>query len=70
MCGRFNLRTSTAELAGIFQTLPFRELPPRYNIAPTQPVLAVRQSDLLVLLASVRGVKNPKLGHYPPEARR
>jgi putative SOS response-associated peptidase YedK len=38
MCGRFTLRTSAKDLA---------EMPnprPRYNIAPTQPVAAVRPS--------------------------
>jgi putative SOS response-associated peptidase YedK len=44
MCGRFSLRARLAELAEHFE-VPETELPPfraRYNIAPTQPVLAVR----------------------------
>ena len=43
MCGRFTLKTSRAkiaELIGTFKSLPLFE--PRYNIAPSQPVLAVR----------------------------
>ena len=43
MCGRFTLKTSRAkiaELIGSSKSLPLFE--PRYNIAPSQPVLAVR----------------------------
>jgi putative SOS response-associated peptidase YedK len=46
MCGRFTLRTSAnlvAETFGLFEGLG--ELPPRYNIAPTQTVLAIRRTD-------------------------
>lgn len=43
MCGRFNLTANPAELRELFQVeLPDDELRPRYNIAPTQDVLAVR----------------------------
>ncbi len=51
MCGRFTLRATREELAALFQ-LPMEQVPPwvpRYNIAPTQPVLGVRvlqESDL------------------------
>lgn len=45
MCGRFNLRTNPAELVEIFALLRAPQFPPRYNIAPTQPVLAIRQTD-------------------------
>jgi putative SOS response-associated peptidase YedK len=41
MCGRFTLRTRREELAEHFG-IPVAEIPPRYNIAPTQEVLAVR----------------------------
>lgn len=41
MCGRFTLRTPAADLARLFH-LPVPELPPRYNIAPTQDVAAIR----------------------------
>jgi putative SOS response-associated peptidase YedK len=43
MCGYFTLKTSRAkiaELIGTSKSLPLFE--PRYNIAPSQPVLAVR----------------------------
>ncbi|MCB8923760.1 MAG: SOS response-associated peptidase [Ardenticatenaceae bacterium] len=45
MCGRFALLTPGEIIAKAFaiDTIP-EPLPPRYNIAPTQPVLAVRLS--------------------------
>jgi putative SOS response-associated peptidase YedK len=42
MCGRFSLFTPARVLAEVFDLAGFPELAPRYNIAPTQPVLAVR----------------------------
>ena len=50
MCGRFNLRTPVAELASFFDIVfdpPLQAtLAPRFNIAPSQPVLVVRtESD-------------------------
>jgi putative SOS response-associated peptidase YedK len=43
MCGRFTLRTPAAELAEIFELLRLPDWSDRFNIAPTQPVLAIRQ---------------------------
>ncbi|MCY2995507.1 MAG: SOS response-associated peptidase [Planctomycetota bacterium] len=42
MCGRFTLRTSVPEIAKEFGLAGVPDLSPRYNIAPTQPVAAVR----------------------------
>ncbi|MCO6452217.1 MAG: SOS response-associated peptidase [Caldilineales bacterium] len=42
MCGRFSLTSSAEELATLFDLDAAPELPPRYNIAPTQLVAAVR----------------------------
>jgi len=43
MCGRFGLKASAAELQRAFDLEPLPEaIAPRYNIAPSQPVLAVR----------------------------
>jgi putative SOS response-associated peptidase YedK len=42
MCGRFLLMTSGRDVAEEFGLADFPELFPRYNIAPTQAVLAVR----------------------------
>jgi putative SOS response-associated peptidase YedK len=42
MCGRFLLFSDASTLAGLFDLAGLPELSPRYNVAPTQPVLAVR----------------------------
>jgi putative SOS response-associated peptidase YedK len=43
MCGRFTLKSKANTLADLFQLSEVPPLEPRYNIAPTQPVAAVRQ---------------------------
>jgi putative SOS response-associated peptidase YedK len=45
MCGRFTLRTPQGQLVQQFGLAGVPELTPRYNIAPTQDVAAVRASD-------------------------
>jgi putative SOS response-associated peptidase YedK len=45
MCGRFLLFSDAPTLAGLFDLAGFPELAPRYNIAPTQPVAAVRSGE-------------------------
>jgi putative SOS response-associated peptidase YedK len=42
MCGRFTLKTSPARIKEMFRLQRLGEFDPRYNIAPSQPVLAVR----------------------------
>lgn len=42
MCGRYTLRTPPAELAEFFGLFREPDVRPRYNIAPTQSVLAIR----------------------------
>ncbi len=44
MCGRFTLQTPNESLSKLFDGLRFPKLSPRYNIAPTQNVVSVRQS--------------------------
>ena len=44
MCGRFTLRASAKDIADIFQVEIQLDLLPRFNIAPTQGVLAIRAS--------------------------
>src|SRR5579859_319965 len=44
MCGRFLLLTSGEGIAEAFDLAGPPELFPRYNVAPTHPVLAVRAS--------------------------
>ncbi len=45
MCGRYTLTTSVARLVDLFALANRPNLPPRYNIAPTQDVAAVRVED-------------------------
>ena len=46
MCGRFTLTVDPAEAQDIFSNYSFPEkFAPRFNIAPTQPVLAVPNDD-------------------------
>jgi putative SOS response-associated peptidase YedK len=58
MCGRFTLKASPKELYAFFEELGNREWlesareliadwPARYNVAPTQQVLVIRQHDVL-----------------------
>ena len=46
MCGRITFRASGKDLATLFDLIepPDLELEPRYNVAPTQPVVAVREA--------------------------
>lgn len=41
MCGRFTLTASPEEVQALFGLLDLGPFPPRYNIAPTQPILLV-----------------------------
>lgn len=45
MCGRFTLKTPAAQVAAFFGLDDVPRLEPRYNIAPSQPIAAVRQMD-------------------------
>ena len=44
MCGRFTLRTPQKQLAEQLHLPPELQLPLRFNVAPTQQVLAIRQA--------------------------
>ena len=41
MCGRFSLTAAPEEVEAVFGLAGIEAFPPRYNIAPTQPVLIV-----------------------------
>ncbi len=41
MCGRFALNTTLQEIEAFLAVMELEDFPPRYNIAPTQPVLLV-----------------------------
>lgn len=78
MCGRFTLTTPTERWADLFDVDPTRtKAAPRYNIAPSQNVLAVRQARDLSgrELAPLRwglvpaGAQDPKIGYRLINAR-
>lgn len=41
MCGRFSLTASRQEVEALLAAIIGEDFPPRYNIAPTQPILMV-----------------------------
>jgi putative SOS response-associated peptidase YedK len=41
MCGRFTLTATPEEVAALFGVVDCDPFPPRFNIAPTQPILAI-----------------------------
>jgi putative SOS response-associated peptidase YedK len=46
MCGRFTLTVNPADLQDAFENVTFpQKFAPRYNIAPTQPVLAIPNDE-------------------------
>jgi len=76
MCGRFTLRTPTPVLIEQFGLGEIPELPPRYNIAPTQSVAAVRHNaaadrELVPLRWGLipRWAKDPAVGNRMINAR-
>lgn len=44
MCGRFTLRLPPQELQAFFDLMRVEDYQPRYNIAPTQDIVAIRQT--------------------------
>lgn len=54
MCGRFALTTPSARLAAAFDLNSIGDLEPRYNIAPTQTIVAVRRGSGKNVLMKVR----------------
>jgi putative SOS response-associated peptidase YedK len=77
MCGRFTLTDPDQGLAVQFNLPKIPDMPPRYNIAPTQPVAAVRlahdsQSRELAMLhwgLIPSWAKDPKIGARMINAR-
>jgi len=45
MCGRFVIELSPELVARFFGLAETPDLPPRYNVAPTQPVPAIREAS-------------------------
>ena len=49
MCGRFALDATAAQLAELFALAELEDFPARFNIAPTQPVLAILNGPARVI---------------------
>ncbi len=66
MCGRYTLTSAPEAIRALFRYAEQPNFPPRYNIAPTQPIAIVRQVDGKRQFALVRWgflpswVKDPK----------
>ena len=45
MCGRFFLKSTPAEVGSIFDVVVRDNFPPRYNVAPTQPIAIIRRNE-------------------------
>ena len=54
MCGRFSLTATPEEMRALFGHIDRADFPPRYNIAPTQPIAIVRLVARRRRLALVR----------------
>ena len=74
MCGRFALTATPDEIAALFGLGELEEFPPRYNIAPTQPILMVTAAPRAPRLqpagpsrASGALGADPRLGQEPGE---
>jgi putative SOS response-associated peptidase YedK len=65
MCGRFTLRTTGEAVADFFGLREIPTLPPRFNIAPTQPVPVVRMSQEGRELAMLRWGLIPSWAEHP-----
>jgi putative SOS response-associated peptidase YedK len=77
MCGRFTLKTPVETLAEVFELPKVPELPPRFNIAPSEAIAAVRMAgqDIQRELALLRWglvppwADDPKVGSRMINAR-
>ena len=75
MCGRFTLTVDPAEIADTFGSFTFpTQFAPRYNIAPTQPVLAVpndakNKADFFIWGLIPSWAKDPSIGNKLINAR-
>ena len=75
MCGRFTLTVDPAELQGAFQDYKFpAQFAPRFNIAPTQPILAIpndglNKADFFVWGLIPSWAKDPTIGSRLINAR-
>ncbi|NNE39312.1 MAG: SOS response-associated peptidase [Marinicaulis sp.] len=45
MCGRYHLNSTPSEVGNMFDVDIRDNFPPRYNVAPSQPIASIRMSD-------------------------
>ena len=75
MCGRFMLNSDAAAIATEFEIETVGGVEPRYNIAPSQPVLIIRNEDHGRTAVDVRWgfipswSRDPKIGNRLINAR-
>ena len=75
MCGRFTLTVNPADLQETFQDFTFpQQFAPRFNIAPTQPILAIPNDDQHTADFFIWGLipmwaKDPSIGNRMINAR-
>ncbi len=75
MCGRFTLTADPAEIIDVFGDFTFpTQFSPRYNIAPTQPILAIpnnpdRKADFFIWGLIPSWAKDPSIGNKLINAR-
>ena len=65
MCGRYAVITNPEAMRALFRYLEQPNFPPRYNVAPTQPVPIVRMVEGKREFALVRWGLIPRLGEGP-----
>jgi putative SOS response-associated peptidase YedK len=75
MCGRFTLAVEEGELEAEFKAITFpTQFSPRYNVAPSQPVLAIpndgqQKADFFLWGLIPSWAKDPSIGNRPINAR-
>ena len=70
MCGRITLRTLPQSFAELMVGLKFPSVKPRYNIAPTQPILCVLKQDEQPTCVELSWGLIPSWEKDPAQARR
>ncbi|MBI5706627.1 MAG: SOS response-associated peptidase [Armatimonadetes bacterium] len=69
MCARYSLKSSANVLQELFDLDDVPEIVPRYNIAPTQPILAVIRESRGALSDHRGADSQSALGQVPPTGR-
>ena len=70
MCGRYAITTAPEAMRALFRYLEQPNFPPRYNVAPTQPVPIVRMVEGKRRVRAGALGTDPRLGEGPARASR